>query len=107
MAMQTNTLDKLKRLESLYHQGYQSDVVDRAVGKIIALESAHTRQELDDLHARLIVFEQEYQMKSKDFYALFHAGKLGDDADFFEWSALHDMAEALRERLQSLERETE
>ena len=59
MTMQTNTLDKLKKLESLYHQGYQSDVVDRAVGQIIALENAHTRQELDDLHARLIVVEQE------------------------------------------------
>jgi hypothetical protein len=104
MGMQPNTLDKIKKLESLYHQGYQSDVIDRAVGKIIALESAHTRQELDALLSYLSVFEQEYQMKSKDFYALFHAGKLGDDADFFEWSALQDMAEALRERLQSLER---
>jgi hypothetical protein len=105
MILPTNTLDQLKKLEFLYHQGYQSDVVDLAVGKIIALESEHARQELDDLVARLIVFEQKYQMQSKDFYTLFHAGKLGDDADYFEWSALHDMAEALHERLQSLEPE--
>ena len=107
MTTQVNTLDRLKKLESLYHQGYQSEVVDRALGKIIALESAHTRQELDGLNASLFAFEQEYQMKSEDFYVRFHAGKLGDEADFFEWSALYDMAEALRARLQSLEREVE
>jgi len=107
MTTQVDTLDKLKILESLYHQGYQSEVVDRALGKIIALESAHTRQELDDFHVRLIAFEQEYQMKSEDFYVRFHAGELGDAADFFEWSALYDMAEALHARLESLEREVE
>ena len=101
MTMQTSTLDKLKNLETLYHQGYQSNVIDQALEKIIALESAHTRQELKSIHVHLSNFEQEHQMSSEDFYTRFHAGELGDDIDFFEWSALYDMAKSLRKRLQS------
>ena len=39
MSMQTSTLDKLLRLESLYRQGYQSDDVDRSLDKLIQVES--------------------------------------------------------------------
>lgn len=107
MTMQTGTLDKIKKLESLYRQGYQSDVVDRALDKIFALESAHIHQELNELNVRLATFEQKYKLNSEEFYVRFHAGKLGDDTDFFEWSALYDMGKALRERLQNLECEVE
>lgn len=103
MTIQVNTLEKIKKLELLFHQGYQSDVVDRALDKIIALESAHTRQRLDDLVADLEPFELRYQMASDEFYERFHNGELGDDADFFEWSALYDMIQALRVRLRNLE----
>ena len=103
MATQVSTLDKLEIQESFYRQGFQSDVVDRALDKILALERAHTCQELTALQARLEAFEREYQMSSEDFYRCFHDGKLGDEADFFEWSAFYDMAQTLRKRLQNLE----
>lgn len=106
MTIQLSTLNKLKKLESLYNQGYRSDIVDQALDKIIALESAKTRQKLDDLRAKLIAFEREYQMSSERFYERFHAGELGDGVDFFEWSALYDLAETLSERLQRLAPET-
>ncbi len=51
MSMHTSTLDKLRVLEALYRQGYQSDVVDRTLDKIIALENVHTRQELGAMEA--------------------------------------------------------
>lgn len=97
------TLIKLRHLESLYCQGYQSDVVDQTLDKIIALENAQARQELSDLETSLAAFEQQYQMSSTQFEQRFHAGELGDDADFFEWSALSDMAKSLRQRLKVLE----
>lgn len=103
MATPASTLDKLRILESFYREGYQSDVVDRALDKIIALESARTRQELTEIQARLEALEREYRMSSEDFYGRFRAGELGDAADFFEWSAFFDMAQALRQRLQKLE----
>ena len=34
---------------------------------------------------RLKGFERKYKMKSKEFYKAFTAGKLGDDAEWFDW----------------------
>ena len=103
MTSRANTLDKLRLFESFYQQGYQSDVVDQALDKLVALETARTQQELADLQARLDTFEQTYQMSSAVFSVRFRDGALGDAADYFEWSALDDMARSLRQRLQELE----
>lgn len=64
MASNDTTLDKLRFLETLYHHGYQSDVIDRSLDKMIALELAKARRELTELQARLEIFEQQYQMSS-------------------------------------------
>ena len=105
MPTQTSTLDKLNRLESLYRQGYQSDLIDRSLDKMLALENARIRRELSALQVRLEALEQRYQRSSADFHQRFCAGELGDAADFFEWSAFCDMAQSLRQRLQELESE--
>ena len=102
MTMQVSTLTKLKKIESLYHQGYQSDIIDQTVDKIIVFERANTHRELKNLQADISNFEKEYQMNSEDFYTRFHAGKMGDQADFFEWSALYDMEKSLDKRLENL-----
>jgi len=106
MATNEKTLNKLQYLETLYRRGYQSDVVDQSVDKIIALERAATQRELADLQQRLQAFEALYQMPSEDFYRRFRAGELGDSADFVEWSVFYEMWESVRERLQILEAET-
>lgn len=103
MAMHTNTLDKIQILESLFRQGFRSDYVDQTLDKIISLERTRARKELGELQNNLVAFEEEYQMSSVDFYNQFQAGELGDDADFFEWSAVYDMAQSLITRLQMLE----
>ncbi len=103
MSTQASTLDKLHRLESLYRQGYQSDIVNRTLDKIITLEKAKICQELSAIEIHLEAFEREYQMPSTDFHQRFCAGELGDAADFFEWSAFYGMAKNLRQRLQMLE----
>ncbi|MBC8509336.1 MAG: hypothetical protein ISR58_14095 [Anaerolineales bacterium] len=101
--MQTNTLDKIQVLEFLFSQGFRSDYVDQTLDKIISLERNRTRKELAELQNNLSAFEDEYQMSSDDFYGQFQAGTLGDDADFFEWSAVYDMAQSLITRLHKLE----
>jgi hypothetical protein len=103
MSTQNSTLDRLQRLEAIYRQGYQSDTVDQTVEKIIALEDAQARRELNAIKARLDTFEKEYRMSSAEFARRFYAGELGDGAEFFEWSAFYDMAQSLLERLQLLE----
>ena len=53
-----NTLDKLHQLESFYRHGYQSEVVDRALEKIIALEHAQALRELRTIEVSLTQFER-------------------------------------------------
>jgi hypothetical protein len=106
MAANEETLNKLHYLETLYRQGYHSDVVDQSVNKLIALERAAAQRALEDLRQRLSVFEGHYQMSSEDFYQRFRAGELGDAAEFVEWSVFCEMVDSVRERLELLEANT-
>jgi len=106
MAIEQRTLERLQHLQALYRQGYQSDVIDRSLDKLIALERAAAERELASLQERLKAFEGRYVMSSPEFYQRFRAGELGDTADFVEWSAFYEMWESVRERLVVLTTET-
>ena len=103
MATNDKTMDRLQHLETLYRQGYRSDVIDRSLEKIIALERATAQRELAELQERLRAFETRYQMPSEDFYRRFRAGELGDALDMVEWSVFYEMWESVRARLATLE----
>jgi hypothetical protein len=106
MAIQTNTLDKLQVLEAIYQKGYQSDIANRVFDKLIELERNIAQRNMADIKAVLQSFETHYQMASDDFFHRFHKGKLGDDADFFEWSAAYDMYKSILNRLAKLSDES-
>ena len=96
------TLDKLRSLEQLYRQGYRTEVIDRTVDKLLAMEMEQADKELRDLGARLSRYEQQYNMTSSEFYRRFRAGELGDEMDFVEWSVFYDMHQATLRRLKLL-----
>lgn len=98
-----STISKLNAIEILYRRGYQSEVIDRAMDKLIAMERYRAQQELNEVEKRLQEFEAHYRLSSEDFQARFQDGEMGDAADFFEWNAFYDMRQAVRERLQNLE----
>jgi hypothetical protein len=103
MSTPATTLESLRRLEMLYSQGYQSEVVDQALRDVVAQELHELRREASLITADIAEMERKYQMKSADFQERFNSGTLGDDADFFQWSALNGMAQSLARRLQVLE----
>jgi hypothetical protein len=102
MTMETGTVGRLQSLIRLYHEGYQSPVIDQAVGKLIVLEVERSRYELQRLEVRLSAYEQQYDMTSEEFYRRFRSGELGDDMDFVEWSVFWDMYQATQRRLDEL-----
>ena len=103
MATNDQTLERLQYLETLYRQGYRSEVIDRALDKILALERAAARREYADLRERLQAFEARYQMSSEDFYRRFRDGAMGDTMDVVEWSVFYEMWESVQARLGMLE----
>lgn len=52
-----------------------------------------------NLTVKLKQFEQRYHMNTEDFQHQFNGGKLGDNQDYFEWDAVADMANRLKEKL--------
>ena len=96
------TLDKLQSLEQLYRQGFQSEVIDRAVDKLLATETEQALAEQRDLEARLSAYERQFSFSSDEFYRRFRVGELGDGIDFVEWSVFYEMYRAILERLEVL-----
>ena len=54
MTTNMNVLGKLHILETLYRAGYQSEVIERAIDKLIALEQDRVRHELIELKLGVI-----------------------------------------------------
>lgn len=56
-----------------------------------AIENSSPIDDLLELAADMAVFEKKYGMPSAEFDRKFHSGQLGDDIDYFEWSAIYRM----------------
>jgi hypothetical protein len=106
MATEERTLERLQYLEALYRRGYRSEVVDRSLEKLLALEKEAAQRELAELEERLRAFEARYQIPSETFYRRLRAGELDDTADMVEWSVFYEMWESVKERLEGLEAES-
>ena len=102
MAVNQQTLLKLQSLEHLYRNGYQSSTVDAAIDKLVGMEQARLEQELVRLEGRLHQLEAQHHLASAEFYRLFRAGEMGDDADFFEWSTFYQMWASTQQQLEVL-----
>ena len=94
-------LTKLDVLQRAY-QG--SDEFERVVDKLLAGKASEDRLLLVRYDRDLAGFEARYGMNSRDFYALFEAGRLGDAMDYFEWAGLWELRKRLAVKLQELER---
>ena len=97
-----HTLDKLRSLEQLYRHGFQSEVIDRTLDKLLAVEAERALAERRDLEARLSAYEKQFNMSSQEFYRRFRSGELGDGMDLVEWSVFYEMYQAIRQRLDVL-----
>jgi len=102
MEAEIHTLDKLRSLEQLYRQGFRSEVIDRALDKLLAAETERALAERRDLEARLSAYEGQFNMSSDEFYRRFRAGELGDGMDSVEWSVFYEMYQAILQRLEVL-----
>lgn len=99
MAVQTETMSRIHILQEVYQQNYHSAIADRVLDKLITLERDKAQRELLEYTNILRTFEQRHQMPSASFYELFQRGEMGDNADFFEWSAMYAISRSVQERL--------
>lgn len=102
MAAQAETMNKIHMLQEVYQKDYHSDMADRVLGKLIKLERDKAQRELMEYQDVLRSFEERHQMPSVLFFERFQRRELGDDADYFEWSAMCDICRSVQERLAAL-----
>jgi len=103
MEAKHDTISKLKSFEALFRQGYKSQVIDQTLNKLVGLELAKTKRELDEIEVRISDFETKYNMQSENFAQKFHAGSVDDSGDFMEWISFIDMESAILDRIHSLD----
>lgn len=93
---------RLAQLIRIYERGPVSERMEVTLDKLLSLEAAEARRDVEELSADLLKFEERFGMDSQTFYARFEAGELGDDMDFIEWAAFFNMYQHAQERLAAL-----
>lgn len=93
---------RLRTLAQFYQQGRPSELMERALDKMLAYEADTCQEQLAELESDLAEFEQRYGLSSAEFYKRFQAGQTDDRMDYVEWASLIQMADNLRARLRLL-----
>ncbi|MBF0242636.1 MAG: hypothetical protein HQK64_09205 [Desulfamplus sp.] len=87
------TLEKVRRLEEYIaiNNSVVDSVVEITINKLLARELERVSELKLRLTNDISEFENQYSLKSDDFYTQYEAGKLGDLTDFVEWAATIEM----------------
>ena len=67
-----------------------------SIDKILQRKHDQSQNKIARLRDQLAVFESRYGLTTPEFYERFERGEMGDDADFFEWSATWEMVQDLQ-----------
>lgn len=98
----TTGISQIVALEKIYQNGLEDSYLEKAINKIVTHEISKTRKDAGMLKRDLSKLEKKFNMSSSTFFEKWKSGLLGDDADFFEWSALYQMFLKAEKRLELL-----
>lgn len=68
----------------------------------IEFHAKKLKREIASMQEDLNKYEQNYKMKSSDFFKQFENGKLDDSQDFTLWSGIYEMQLDCKRKLQKL-----
>ena len=97
------TMKLIQNIEKIFERGLQDEYLSRAIRKIVEHTKERTSTDVEALRKDLSQFEGKYGILSDEFFNRFESGELGDDGDYFEWSAIFQMYMRATERLKMLE----
>jgi hypothetical protein len=67
-----------------------------SIDKIFQRERDQLQSQIARPRDQLAVFKDHCGLTTPEFYERFERGEMGDDADFFEWSATWEMLQDLQ-----------
>jgi hypothetical protein len=77
--------------------GIPKDLMKDVVIRTLRSRVEEINHKLKDIHDSMNYFERKYGMKTEEFYEKFVNGAVGDEMDFFEWKALKEINDELKE----------
>lgn len=105
MAVTPPILEKLQLLQALLQsEGMGDDVTESTISKLLSYQIEKLRERQRQIRGKLTTLEERYNLKTDEFCRRFREGRMGDEMDFFEWSALADINQELLQRLTEAER---
>lgn len=106
MSIQTTPNTKYPKgvrwLAEMYEKKQIGNLAAQTLNKLVDMETSRLQMQLEDIQRVMADYEKQYNMKSVEFFAKFDAGQLGDRMDFVEWASLIQMAEHLRQKIESV-----
>ncbi|MCH8293873.1 hypothetical protein IH992_22545 [Candidatus Poribacteria bacterium] len=95
------TLEKVRRLEQYIAADSSTvdPVLDMTIDKLLARELTRMLELKARLTNQTVEFEDDYSLKSADFYRRYENGEMGDKMDFVEWAATVEMLANIKKRL--------
>ena len=107
MAATPPILEKLQLLQALLQsEEMGDDVTESTISKLLNYQIEKLRERQRHIREKLAAFEERYSLNTDEFSRRFREGRMGDEMDFFEWSALDDINQELSQRLTEAERVT-
>ena len=97
------TVKLIQNIEKIFERGLQDEYLSRAIRKVVEHTKERTSTDVEILKNDLSKFEGKYGISADEFFNRFEKGELGDDGDYFEWSAIFQMYKRATERLKMLE----
>ena len=97
-----NSKKQVGKLAKLYENGQVSETTARNLNKVLDFEVNQIQTDLAATEKDLSEFEHQYNMSSADFFSQWQAGQTDDRMDYVEWASLAQMADRIRQRLNSL-----
>ena len=92
-------------LAEMYEQKQIDSLTAQTLNKLVDMEASRVRMQLEDIERVLADYEKQYDMSSAEFFQKYDSGKTDDRMDFVEWASLTQMADHLRQKLETISAE--
>jgi hypothetical protein len=98
-------LEKIRRLEEYVsiNNSIVDSMIETTIDKLLSREFNRISEIKTRLTDDISRFENQYGLKSEDFYRQYEIGNMGDSIDFVEWAATMEMLANIKRQSALLE----
>ncbi len=91
--------EKIKVLETLYNETPEFELI---LNKLLEMSIQNVKNKISEYEKILKEYENKYNLKSKEAYEKFEAGKLGDSIDYMEWSGIYELHSKAQDKIKTI-----